>query len=108
MNKFLKIFLVSIIALFIGAIIYLNYETHFSKAAKEGKANIENIKKVKKGMNEKTVIKIMGEPDYMDYCDVFKTLKGYNYHTNDKSWMYVTVCFDSIMTVQKTYYPKKN
>ena len=83
--------MVSITVLFVASIVYLNYQAHFSKAAKEGKANIENIKKVKKGMNEKTVLNIMGEPDLVDYCDVESSSKGYNYHTNNKSWIYVTV-----------------
>ncbi len=32
-------------------------------AAREGKDNIENIKKITKGMEENIVTKIMGEPD---------------------------------------------
>ena len=106
MRKAVKIIILSITALFVASIVYLNYQAHFSKAAIEGKVNIKNIKKVEKGMNEKAVLNIMGEPDLVDYCDIDNILKGYNYHTNNKSWIYVTVCFDSLMTVQKTYYPK--
>jgi outer membrane protein assembly factor BamE (lipoprotein component of BamABCDE complex) len=106
MKKVIKITLIAIAVFFVVLVLYLNYQTHFSKAAREGKANIENIKKVRKGMSEEIVFKIMGEPDLVDYCDIDSTLKGYNYNTNDESWMYVTVCFDSTMTVKETHYPK--
>ncbi len=58
-------------------------------------------------MDEETVVEINGDPDLVDYCYVTAIFKGYNYHTNNNSWIYVTVCFDSVMIVQETYYPKE-
>ena len=101
-----KKILITIIALSVALVIYLNYQTHFSPEAKQGKINLENIRKVRKGMKEKKVIEIMGKPDEIDYCDLDSLLKGYNYNTNDDSWVYVTACLDSTMTVQSVYHPK--
>src|SRR5688572_17066411 len=95
----------SFITLFI---LYLNYQTYFSIEASRGKRNIENIKKVKAGMNIKSVLKIMGQPDLIDYCDLEHISKGYNYKTNDESYVHVTICFDTLMNVKKVYYPKHN
>ena len=106
MSKTIKTMFKVIATLFIGVILYLNYQTHFSKAAREGKNNIENIKKVKKGKNVNDVILIMGNPDLINYCDLDSLLKGYDYITNDDSFVYVTVCFDSTMKVEETYFPR--
>ena len=107
MKKIIKITLWSIVGCIVAFILYLNYQTHFSEAARNGKTNIENIKKVKKGMEENIVIKIMGNPDIIEYCDLDSTSKAYSYNTNEESFIHVTVCFDSTMTVKEIYYPKE-
>ncbi len=104
------IFVIMILStvILIGVFVYLNYQTHFSIAAKKGKFNVENIKKVKKGMSVNDVLSIMGKPDILDCCDgVDCVLNGYNYNTNDESYAYVKICFDSTMKVRETYFPKK-
>lgn len=45
--------IVTTTTLFMVSIVYLNYQAHFSKAAIDGKVNIENIKKIKVGMDKK-------------------------------------------------------
>jgi hypothetical protein len=106
MKTLIKIFFV-FIGLLIIVFLYLNYETHFSASAIKGKLNIENIKKVKVGMSVDDVLFIMGQPDIIDYCDGLDSIcKGYNYNTNDESFVNVTVCFDSTMEVKNTYFPK--
>jgi hypothetical protein len=104
MKKIIKITLWSIVGCIVAFILYLNYQTHFSEAARNGKTNIENIKK---GMEENIVIKIMGNPDIIEYCDLDSTSKAYSYNTNEESFIHVTVCFDSTMTVKEIYYPKE-
>jgi outer membrane protein assembly factor BamE (lipoprotein component of BamABCDE complex) len=106
MRKKVKLILLVLILLFVTFILCLNYQTHFSEAARKGKANIENVKKVEKGMTVDEVISLMGEPDMTDYCDLDSVSRGFNYKTNDESFVHVTVCFDSTMTVKETYYPK--
>ena len=103
-----KIIIVSLILLVVIVFIYLNYKTYFSSAAKKGSDNILNIKKVEVGMGVDEVLSIMGKPDIIDFCDGLDSIsKGYNYNTNDESFVSVTVCFDSTMKVKETYYPKQ-
>ncbi len=106
-KKINKFFLFSIVGLFVAFVLFLNYEAHFSGTARKGKANIENIKKVEEGMTVNEVISIMGKPDVIDYCDFERILRGYNYKTNDDSFVHVTVCFDSTMRVKQIYFPKE-
>jgi outer membrane protein assembly factor BamE (lipoprotein component of BamABCDE complex) len=106
--KTFKIIIVVFIALLTAVFLYLNYQTHFSAAAKKGNVNKENIKKVEAGMSVDEVLSIMGQPDIIDYCDGLDSIsKGYNYNTNDESFVNVTVCFDSTMRVKGTYFPKQ-
>ena len=108
MKKGIKIILLSIAVLLVMFILYLNYQTHFSSKAKEGKINIQNIKKVEKGMSADRIISIMGNPDTTIPPDAIRyPYTQYNYETNDESFANVTVVFDSTMKVKETYYPKK-
>lgn len=108
MKKLIKITLIIIVALFMGLVLYLNYQSHFSMAAREGKANIENIKKVTKGMEKNIVTKIMGEPDTILFPNERFPFTQYWYNTNEESFAHVKVVFDSIMTVKETYYPMRD
>ncbi|HLW08600.1 MAG TPA: hypothetical protein VKY45_13665 [Marinilabiliaceae bacterium] len=54
--------ILTITTLFMVSIVYLNYHAHFSKAAIDGKVNIENIKKIKVGWMKKRLLKLMGIP----------------------------------------------
>jgi len=107
MKKIIKITLWSIVGCIVAFILYLNYQTHFSKAAREGKTNIENIKKVKKGMEDDIVNKIMSEPDTILPPNERFPFTQYWYETNDESFVHVKVVFDSTMTVKETYYPRE-
>lgn len=107
MNKKIKIYLLVLAALFLLLIIYLNYETYFSESARVGKANIENIKKIKEGMSVDQVILIMGKPDSISNPDKIRyPYFQYYYSTNDESFANITVVVDSNMLVKATYYPK--
>ena len=106
MSKTIKTMFKVIATLFIGVILYLNYQTHFSKAAREGKNNIENTKKVKKGMTANKVILILGKPDTILFPDNHFQFTQYWYKTNDDSYSHVKVVLDSTMKVEETYYPR--
>ena len=107
MKKYVKIILWSIIGFITTFIFYLNYQTHFSEAARKGKSNVENIKAVKEGMSTDEVLLIMGKPDTIVFPnEMHPKALYYDYFTNDESFANATVSFDSTMKVQKTYYPK--
>jgi len=107
MKKDFKKILWLLVGCIIVFILYLNYQTHFSNAAKKGKANIENIKMVKERMSADEVLLIMGEPDtIIPPNEMHPKELYYDYLTNDESFINVTITFDSTMKVKKTYYPK--
>ena len=106
MNKTIKTIFKVIAILFIGVILYLNYQTHFSRAAREGKANLEKIKIVKTGMTNDKVFLIMGKPDTILLPDNHFQFTQYWYKTNDDSYAHVKVVLDSTMKVEETYYPR--
>lgn len=108
MNKKLKITLLFFALMLIVFVFYLNYQTYFSESARKGKANLENIKKIQKGMEVSEVVSIMGRPNTIDPPIKLRyPYTQYNYKTNDESYANVTVVLDSTMKVKETYFPKQ-
>lgn len=106
MKKVLKIPAISLVILVLLIVLYLNYQTYFSSDARNGKRNIENIKKIEVGMGIKEVDSIMGTPDNILPSDAIRyPYTQYNYSTNDESYANVTVVFDSTFKVKETFYP---
>lgn len=107
MNRHLKIILI-LLGLILALIVYLNYETYYSRAGRRGKINLENIVKIKEGMKDREVLLIMGNPDTIisSFDNEYFPFSQYLYKTNDQSNAHVRVIFDSTMTVIKTYSPE--
>ena len=85
--------------------IYINYQEHFSVAARKGKINLEMIKKINIGMDVNSVLQIMGKPDVIVPPELKYPFTQYMYDTNNESFAHVMVEFDSLMIVSDTYYP---
>lgn len=91
--KKLIVILITFIIFFLTVSIYLTYENNYSDKAKKGKHNIANIKLVEKKMSINSVIMKMGHPDRID-TTVDKFIV-YKYSTNDESYPFVQIYFDT-------------
>ncbi len=91
-----------IIALFVFILGgYTIYDALWSSQAINGGRNIYNSKEIKTGISKENVIKIMGKPDSI--------INGrFCYLTNNDSYPYIELSFDSIGKVLEIYSPNKN
>lgn len=107
MKRTLKISLSFVIGFLLVIIIYLNYQSHFSEEAKNGKKNIVNAENIEIGMTEEQVISIMGKPDTIQAFEVEKIERNkyYYYSTNDESHPSIEITFDSAMRVKRVSSP---
>lgn len=62
-NLMIKKFLIIILAIFLGVIIFLKYDSDVSPTAMLGEKNKSNFKRVSIGMDSVEVVKIMGLPE---------------------------------------------
>ena len=77
-------------------IIYFVYITSFSEEAQQVKAHKSAYGNVKIGIEKTEVLKIMGNPDTI-------INKGFAYNTDDDSYPYMIIYFDSTGKVLEKY-----
>lgn len=80
---------------------YIIYNTLQSDDTIKGKEKISNSKKIKLQMNREEVYIIMGKPD-----TIINNRACYT--TNDDSYPYIELSFDSTEKVVEIYSPEKN
>lgn len=81
----------------------LNYDLWFSERAIKGRNNVTNSKNICTGMHVDSVILIMGKPDTI----IHDGNLIYSYITNDDSYLYGQIHFDTNLKVEAVYFPLK-
>lgn len=99
-KKVLYVFSIVILA----AVAYIIYDGHFSPAARIGKENISNARNLQVGMNENSVIEIMGEPNSLEHTN--NEIKFYSYTSNNADYLDIEVYFDEKGNVSRIFLPE--
>lgn len=88
----------------LAIIAYIIYDGHFSSVARIGKRNVANAKSLKVGMDENSVIEIMGKPNVIIQKD--KATKLYEYTTNNVDYLDIEIYFDENGYVYRIFLPE--
>lgn len=96
------LYIVAIVMLAIIA--YIVYDGHFSPAARIGQQNMANAKNLKVGMNENSVIEIMGKPNVVEQKD--EATKFYRYSSNNADYLDIEVYFDEKGDITRIFLPE--
>lgn len=99
-KKVLYVFSIVICAV----VAYIIYDGHFSPSAKLGKDNISNARDLQVGMNENSVIEIMGKPNAVEQMD--KSTKFYRYTSNNSDYLDIEVCFNEKGNISRIFLPE--
>jgi hypothetical protein len=104
MKKVVKklLYVFSIVILAVVAVII--YDEHFSPAAILGKENLSNARNLQVGMNENSVIEIMGKPNAVEQTD--KSTKFYRYTSNNSDYLDIEVYFNEKGNISRIFLPE--
>jgi len=96
-------FTVAFCSLFIAFLLYGSYDSYWSLKARLGYRNQQNIKKVKLGMTEFEVTRIMGKPAFINRIDAVPQTTQYTFQMPPGSSKNCDVKFDRSGRVIYTY-----
>ena len=99
-KKVLYVFSIVILAV----VAYIIYDGHFSPAARLGNENISNARNLQVGMNENSVIEIMGKPNAVEQTD--KSTKFYRYTSNNSDYLDIEVYFNEKGNISRIFLPE--